>query len=205
MPKWSDHDIDNTGDCLPDCWCKNPSPSSSDLVEDMRAWRGTWNPSSGPHKRLTRYIEAVQKLEAEKATLQAECLAYGNAAIQADEAADTIQRLEAERAEAYEKGRESAFEEIGNYYLMRKDCQDALAKAQATITALQSELEISHARYLNYDELATAEIKSLQSERDRLRGVLTEISNSAFGDDATNELSMEGCISLARRALAGKD
>jgi hypothetical protein len=158
-------------------------PSSSDLVERLRAnlrmysgWACLKDIGEGPEIR--------------KGLLDADA---------------ALQRLEAERAEAYEKGRESAFEEIGNYYLMRKDCQDALAKAQATITALQSELEISHARYLNYDELATAEIKSLQSERDRLRGVLTEISNSAFGDDATNELSMEGCISLARRALAGKD
>jgi hypothetical protein len=98
-----------------------------------------------------------------------------------DEAIATIKGLEAEKAEAYEKGRESAFEEIGNYYLMRKDCQNALAKAQATITALQSELETSHARYLNYDELATAEIKSLQSERDRLKEALEKI-NQAYTD-----------------------
>jgi DNA repair exonuclease SbcCD ATPase subunit len=202
MPKWSDHDIDNTGDCLPDCWCKNPSPSSSDLVEDMRAWRGTWNPSSGPHKRLTRYIEAVQKLEAEKATLQAECLAYGNAAIQADEAADTIQRLEAERAEAYEKGRESAFEEIGNYYLMRKDCQDALAKAQATITALQSERDFQEAGWRNQ----TAFNAVLRAERDRLRECLGGfVKNRAHITAGELQGVLDRLMDMSAAALAGKD
>jgi chromosome segregation ATPase len=96
----------------------------------------------------------------------------------AREAAATIQRLEAERAEAYEKGRESAFEEIGNYYLMRKDCQDALAKAQAAITALQS-------------------------ERDRLREALAEIEKMGGAyEDAYQEVGR--LRSIARAALAGK-
>jgi hypothetical protein len=71
MPKWSDHDIDNTGDCLPDCWCKNPSPSSSDLVERLKhivaQWEGgaRWELDSSDKRTCAEAADTIQRLEAD--------------------------------------------------------------------------------------------------------------------------------------------
>jgi chromosome segregation ATPase len=150
-------------------------PSSSDLVERDRRIQEVANDIAG----AVDAIQANEKAYRDLWQLNEE---------QTEHLKSEVQRLEAERAEAYEKGRESAFEEIGNYYLMRKDCQDALAKAQATITALQS-------------------------ERDRLREALEKI---AAYDDTGAEANLKatgsyssfdepGSVQRARAALAGKD
>jgi hypothetical protein len=88
---------------------------------------------------------------------------------------------------------------LGHEY--RHECPEdtgfQILEAADTITALQSELEISHARYLNYDELATAEIKSLQSEVAEWRLALENIRDGhTFGIKPSE---------IARAALAGKD
>jgi hypothetical protein len=76
MPKWSDHDIDNTGDCLPDCWCKNPSPSSSDLVERLHSWNyKAWSidgDAQAPSALMLEAADTIQRLEAEKDRLHLE-------------------------------------------------------------------------------------------------------------------------------------
>jgi hypothetical protein len=167
----------------------NPSPSSSDLVERecsalgkdgkviddalcrddncTRHGRGDLPSRQIPDAAWKALRDEYKKIWPGSWPAKPEAIRLAGVVIKAISAstADTIQRLEAEKAQ-----------EVA----MRDGWWQRWKKSQATIT-------------------------TLQSERDRLRGVLTEISNSAFGDDATNELSMEGCISLARRALAGKD
>jgi chromosome segregation ATPase len=178
---------------------------SSDLVERLRCFRATAG-LNGP--LLEEAAAALQRLEAEKADLQNEVANLHRDSATAREsdlaAAETTVTPLTEVGELV-----SAINRELNGWPMPSV---TLTNIRLTLQRLEAEkAEIVASSDAVCDSYATEnqqfhdKITALQSERDRLRGVLTEISNSAFGDDATNELSMEGCISLARRALAGKD
>jgi hypothetical protein len=135
---------------------KKPSSSSSDLVERLREGIPQRHQESGyfvnddaaTKRLLKKAADTIQRLEAERQDV--------------DAWKEEVQRLEAELITK---------ESVLNHHVL------GWSQAQTTITALQSEVENWKANYDVTVKNMADEFDALQSERDRLRELLTISEN----------------------------